>query len=129
MFGYISEDEYNERLNKIKEKNISNERKRKLKEEKEKHKLKIKIETNKLMAIYLFVLLNAIVIYAMKAMWTFSDLSYLGVLISDIAAQVIVYSIYCLKAYHSKKQEEQIKFEKEKLYENHEHDVNNNAVG
>ena len=49
-------------------------------------------------------------------MWVFRDLSYLGVLITDIAAQAITYGIYCLKAYHGKKQEEQMKFEKEKLY-------------
>ena len=126
---YLTEKEYESRLNEIKERNASKERKRKLKEEKKRHRIRIKIETNKIMAIYLFILLNAIVIFAMKAMWTFSDLSYLGVLISDIAAQVIVYSIYCLKAYHGKKQEEQIKLEKEKLYGNPMIDLDDDAVG
>ena len=90
---------------------------------------KHKFETSKLIAIYLFVLLNAIVIYAMVAMWTFADFSYLGVLISDIAAQVIVYAIYCMKACNAKREEESLKFEREKLLssfdvqsENHETD-------
>ena len=51
----------------------------------------------------------------MVAMWVYADFSNLGILISDIAAQVIVYAIYCMKAYNAKKQEEQLKFEREKL--------------
>lgn len=74
-----------------------------------------RIETSKLLAIYLFGLLNAIVVFAMVAMWHFSDLSYLGVLITDVAAQVVVYAIYCLKAYNSKKQSERLKFDRERL--------------
>ena len=74
---------------------------------------KKKIETNKLIAIYLFVLLNAIVLYSMVAMWKLGDLSYLGALISDLAAQVLVYAIYCTKAYAGKKQEENMKFARE----------------
>ena len=34
----------------------------------------------------------------MKAMWHFADLSFLGVLITDVAGQVIVYMIYALKS-------------------------------
>lgn len=74
----------------------------------------MQFETSKLIAIYLFVLLNGIVIFAMVAMWHFADLSYLGVLITDIAAQVLIYAIYCLKAYHAKKQSEKLKFDREK---------------
>lgn len=72
------------------------------------------METNKLIALYLFALLNAIVIYAMVAMWKLGDLSYLGALISDIAAQVVIYAIYCAKAYAGKKAEENMKFERDK---------------
>ena len=73
------------------------------------------IETSKLLAIYLFALLNAIVIYAMVVMAITSDLSALPVLISDIAAQVIVYAIYCAKAFKGKQAEEDIKLERDKL--------------
>jgi hypothetical protein len=85
--------------------------------EAERNKLnnKGRVETSKILAIYLFFLLNAIVIYSMVAMWWFADFSYLGVLISDIAAQVLIYAIYCMKAYHAKKQSENMKYEKEKL--------------
>jgi len=77
---------------------------------------KKRIETSKLIAIYLFVLLNSIVIYSMIAMWKFVDFSYLGVLISDIAAQVLIYAIYCMKAYKAKKSEEDLKFKREKEF-------------
>lgn len=73
-----------------------------------------KIETNKLLAIYLFALMNAIVIYSMVAMWKLGDLSYLGALISDIAAQVVIYAIYCAKAFAGKRAEENMKFERDK---------------
>ena len=114
--GYLSTKDFESKLKKIQAKNLSEERKAMLKAEKEKYKSKSKVETSKLFAIYLFVIFNIILVYALVAMWAFRDLSYLGVLITDIAAQAITYGIYCLKAYHGKKQEEQMKFEKEKLY-------------
>ena len=51
----------------------------------------------------------------MIAMWQFADFSYLGVLISDIAAQVLIYAIYCMKAFHAKRESERMKFDREKL--------------
>ena len=111
----MTEEEYQRKLSEIKNENIQKEYKKKLKEERAKYRFKLKLETSKLIAIYLFALLNAIVIYAMIAMWNFADLTYLGVLISDIAAQVIIYAIYCMKAYKAKKSEENLKFEREKL--------------
>lgn len=77
--------------------------------------MKSKIEFSKILAIYLLILLTAIVVFTMAAIWHFGDLSYLNVLITDIAAQIIVYMIYCVKAYHGKKSEEKLKFEKEKI--------------
>lgn len=111
----LNEEEYQKKLDKIKEWGIQKQYRNRLKDEKAKFRSTYKVETNKLIAIYLFVLLNAIVVYAMISMWHFADLSYLGVLITDIAAQVLIYAIYCLKAYFAKKQEENLKFEKEKL--------------
>ena len=58
------------------------------------NKEKKKIPTHKLVTIYLYVVLTAILIYSMTAMWHFADLSYLGVLITDIAAQIITFVIY-----------------------------------
>lgn len=111
----LNKKRYQKKLSKIKEENVQKEYKQALKNEKNKYNKKHKAETSKLIAIYLFILLNSIVIYTMVAMWKFEDFSYLGVLISDIAAQVLIYTIYCLKAYHGKKQEEQLKFEREQL--------------
>lgn len=115
MKNYMSEREFQQELNKIKRENIQAQRQQLLKNERNKFKKHNHIETSKLIAIYLFALLNIIVIYAMVAMWRFGDFSYLGVLISDIAAQVLIYAIYCMKAYHAKKQSERIKFDREKL--------------
>ena len=112
----LSNEDYKTKLEKIQRRNSQMELRRNLRKERMKHIHLPKIETSKALAIYLFVLLNAVIIYAMVAMWRFSDLTYLGVLISDIAAQVVIYAIYCLKAYHGKKQEETLKFEKDKLF-------------
>ena len=111
----LTEKEYQQELEKIQKQNKQIKYNLLLKKERNKFKKKFKFETSKLVAIYLFALLNAIVIYSMVAMWKFCDFSYLGVLISDIAAQVIIYAIYCMKAYKAKKSEEDLKFEREKL--------------
>lgn len=50
------------------------------------------------MALYLFVVLNIVLGFAMVSMWHFADLTYLGVLISDVAAQVMTYFVYTKKA-------------------------------
>lgn len=96
---YMSEKEYEHELKRIKAKNVSRQRKRKLKEEKDKYRSKIKLpSTSKLMATYLFVVLNIVLAFAMISMWHFADLSYLGVLITDVAAQVLTFFIYTRKA-------------------------------
>ncbi len=102
-------------MHQIKRDNAQKQKQLLLKEERDKYKSASRFETSKLIAIYLFALLNAIIIYAMIAMWRFGDFTYLGVLISDIAAQVLIYAIYCMKAYHAKKQSEKLKFDREKL--------------
>lgn len=125
--GYLSKKEFNSRMKMIQRDNESKERKEKLKQEKSKYKSKLNIETSKLFAFYLFIVFNVILIYAMVAMWNFGDLSYLGVLITDILAQILLYGIYCLKAYNGKKQEEQLKFEKEKAFGSYDSDMDVDA--
>lgn len=51
-----------------------------------------------MIVFYLFILLNAIIIYSMIVMWKFEDLSYLSVLITDIAAQIIVSISHMIKS-------------------------------
>lgn len=71
-----------------------------VKEKQELHQIKHandaerKLPTHKLITFYLFVLLNVILIYALIAMWYFGDLTHLGVVVTDIAAQVITFFIY-----------------------------------
>lgn len=110
----MTEKQYSQRMEKVRRDNLQKQYRINIRMEKEKISKKRKIETSKLLAIYLFALLNTIVIYAMVSMWRFEDLSYLGVLITDIAAQILIYGIYCLKAYKSKKSEEEIRFQRDK---------------
>lgn len=109
----MTKQEFENELKQLKEINKQKEYKTILKNEK--HKYCQKFETSKLLAIYLFAILNVIIGFSMVAMWHFKDLTYLGVLITDIAAQILIYGIYCLKAYKGKQSEENLKFEREKL--------------
>lgn len=109
----LTEKEYQQELEKIQKQNKQIKYNLLLKKERNKFKKKFKFETSKLVAIYLFALLNAIVIYSMVAMWKFCDFSYLGVIISDIVVQVIIYAIYCMKVYKAKKIEEEKKFKRD----------------
>lgn len=96
---YISEREFNSKMRVIQRRNESIDRYNKLKDEKKKVSINIKKPTtDKLIAIYLFIILNVILVYSMIIMWNFADLSCLGVLITDIAGQVITYYIYAKKA-------------------------------
>ena len=104
----MSKREYQLKMAEIRRENVQKQYKQSLREEKRKYDTK-RIETSKLLAIYLFVLFNAVMIYAMAAMWVLHDLTYLGVLITDIAAQVLIYAIYC-----AKKQSENVKLRRER---------------
>lgn len=97
--NYITEKEFEQKLKQLQQHNLSKERELKLLEEKNKYRKDFKLpSTSKLMAVYLFIILNVVLIFAMRAMWHFADLSFLGVLITDVAGQVIVYMIYALKS-------------------------------
>ena len=113
---FLTKEEFEKKIEKIRKRNTQIEYLIALKDERNKVFNSRKIETSKLLAYYLFIILNAIIIYSMVAMWRFGDLTYLGVLITDIAAQVILYMIYCAKAYKAKKSEEDLKFEREKYF-------------
>ena len=82
ILAYISEEEFNSRLEKIKEKNMSNERRKKLKEEKKKYRPKIKLpSTSKLVLLVVFLLCIEIVIFSEYAMVELGDASAMYVLI------------------------------------------------
>lgn len=97
--SYITEQEFAVRMAQIERKNKSLERKRKLQETSKLYKRKFKpLSTSKWMAVYLFLALNIVLAYSMIAMWHFQDLTYLGVLVTDIAGQVLTYFIYTKKS-------------------------------
>lgn len=96
---YLSDKEFQKRLKRIQRDNNYKEKIQILKNEKFKYKQKHKLpSTTKLIAIYLFIILNIVLIFTMCAMWNFGDLSYLGVLITDVAAQILTFCIYCAKS-------------------------------
>lgn len=87
------------KLRKIERKGERILRKRELKAKKEAYKKpRKKIQTSKIIALYLFVLLNVLLIYSMTMMYILRDISYLGILITDVAAQIITYMIYMVKS-------------------------------
>jgi hypothetical protein len=95
----LTDAEFKSRMSDIEKQNLAYQQHKDLKEAKTKYKKHLKLpSTSKLMAFYLFVVLNIVLLYAMTAMWYFSDLTYLGVLITDVAAQVLTYLIYSQKA-------------------------------
>ena len=82
---------------------------------KKNNRKKLGLTTTKLLSFYLFAIFNVVLIYALVAMWHFEDLSYLGVIISDIVGQILVFGIYCIRAYLDTKSEENIKLEQQKI--------------
>lgn len=106
---------YSKKIKKIEEQIFWQNKKSEIKQLKKSNRKKLGLTTTKLLSYYLFILFNAILLYALIAMWHFQDLTYLGVIISDIVAQIFVFGIYCLRAYLDTKSEEQIKLETKRL--------------
>ena len=71
----MTEREYRRKLKKIQDKNTQKEYRESLKKEKNKYKKKIHIETHKVLAVYLFILINVIIAYTLVVMWVFQDIS------------------------------------------------------
>lgn len=95
----LNDKEFQAELKRIQKDNAYKEKNKILKEEREKGNEKMKLpSTSKLIAVYLFIILNIVLAFAMVSMWHFSDLSYLGVLITDVAAQILTYCVYAHKA-------------------------------
>lgn len=95
---YLDKSEYDKKLKKIKKQNESFVRKQELKSLKMTKAKSNKISTTKLVMVYLFFVLNLVLIYSLVAMWYFKDLTHLGLLITDIIGQVIVYLLYIIKS-------------------------------
>ena len=94
----MTEEKFNSELARIRQINKDKAQRYALWKEKHNWKEKKSISTTKLIALYLFIVLNAILIFSCVAMWHFADLSTLGLLITDIAAQILVYLLYVVKA-------------------------------
>ena len=105
--SYLSEQEFDTQMEKIKKKNESIERKRKLKEEKSKYGFKPKFKlpsTSKLVVLVVFIMCIEIMIFAQYASIVLGDSSPLITLIG-----VPVTLIPTLLAYYSKARAENTK--------------------
>lgn len=111
---YLTKTKFDKEMAKLKSENEQLRLRKELQAEKAKYRKKPKMEMSKKFAIYLFVLLNVIVIYSLIAMWHFQDLSYLGTLITAIAAECITYITYCTKSYKAKTNEEALNYARER---------------
>lgn len=130
---YKEELEHKRKLRKIERKGERILRKRELKAKKASYKRpKQKIQTSKIYFALLFISCTCTQIFSMVAMWHFGNLDSLGVLIGSTLTEGIGMLGYYLKSYHETKEEEKIKFEKEKFYNEFNNAVsitNNGAVG
>lgn len=106
---------YAKKIKRIEEKNFLLQKKTELKKLKKESRKKVGLTTTKLLCYYIFIIFNIVLFYALVAMWHFADLSYLGVIISDILGQVLVYGIYSIRAYKDTKSEEDMRLERDKL--------------
>ena len=106
---------YSKKIRKIEEKMFWQNKKSEIKQLKKNNRKKLGLTTTKLLSFYLFAIFNIVLLYALIAMWHFEDLSYLGVIISDIIGQILVFGIYCIRAYLDTKAEENTKLEQQKI--------------
>lgn len=106
---------YAKKIKHIEERNFLLQKKMEMRKLKKDLRKGVGLTTTKLLCFYIFIIFNVVLAYALIAMWHFADLSYLGVIISDILGQVLVYAIYSIRAYKDTKSEEDIRLERDKL--------------
>jgi hypothetical protein len=113
------EEEFNRKyagyIRDLEETNFIKSKKMELRQMRRAIRKKAGLTTTKLLSFYLFFVCNVILLYAMIAMWHFADLSYLGVIITDIVGQILVYGIYAIRAFKDTQSEEMMRLERDKL--------------
>lgn len=94
----MTERQFQKRLERIRKKKKEYEQKCILDAEKQYKTTHSRITTTKSIVLYLFVIFNILLIYCCAVIWHFGDTSPLPALITDIAAQVLVFMIYAFKS-------------------------------
>ena len=113
---YMSEKKFRSEMRKIRLKNESKLRKQELRNEKNKYKEKKKIQTSKVFFVLLFLSCSSTQLFSMTAMWHYANLDSLSTLIGATLTEGIGLMAYYCKAYLESKEEEKLKFEREKFY-------------
>lgn len=127
---YLSEKEFRNKLRKARLKNAEIERRQELEKEKNKYKpTRKKIQTSKIFFVLLFSSCFATQIFSMAAMWHFEDLSSLSVLIGSTLTEGVGLAAYYMKSFLESKEEEKLRFEREKFYAEQESCFDDEAVG
>lgn len=109
---------HRKKIDKIRQKSLM---KQEIRQEKEKYQQPM--ETYKKMSFWLMkgIAINglAVELYSMFAMIFLKDLSALGSLVAAViatpVAELIVLSVYCIKSFMSKREEENLIFERDKM--------------
>lgn len=124
-----SEIKFRVAMKRIEQRGREIQRKQELKDKLDSYKKpRKKIPTTKWIVLYLFIIMNVVLAYAMYTMFIFRDLSALPILITDIAAQVLTFLIYASKSYMENKSEAEHELERDKLNSNN-NNLNNEPVG
>lgn len=127
---YLSEKEFRNKLRKARLKNAEIERRQELEKEKNKYKpTRKKIQTSKIFFVLLFSSCFATQIFSMAAMWHFEDLSSLSVLIGSTLTEGVGLAAYYMKSFLESKEEEKLRFEREKFYAEQKSCFDDEAVG
>lgn len=106
---------YAKKIRRIEEKNFLRDKRNEIRKLRKDNRTNLGLTTTKLICYYMFGIFNVVLFYALIAMWHFADLSYLGVVISDILGQIVVFAIYSVRAYKDTNAEEKFKLERERL--------------
>lgn len=97
--GYMTKQEYEDKLYKVRRKNLEKKRRQKLEDEKKKYKKKKKLpSTSKLILIGAVILCLQIILFCEYLMWKTGDLSAMYVLIGIAASLASVVLSYYHKA-------------------------------
>ena len=78
-------------------------------------KEKKKISTTKLIILFIFLNCTVVEAYSMWVMYKLVDLSALYALIGAVITESISFAVYCVKAFSETKEEEKLRFERERF--------------
>ena len=83
-----------------------------------KKRKKKKVTSTKIFMYFIFINCTIIEVYSMAVMYILQDLSALSTLIGAVVGEAVSFAVYAAKSFCETKEEERIKFEREKYFSN-----------